>query len=91
MAETQEPASNISPVQIDSRPGYLELVPTQYVYQSDSNEFGSSIAATMPNGMITQPSINDYVRTADEMSAYLTWQTMDVPPWLNFQNMFPPR
>lgn len=45
---------------------------------------------TMVNDMsMPQPSMDDYVRTADEMSGYLTWDMMDIPPMLDYGNYFP--
>lgn len=65
----------------------------QIVYPGDTgtvSQYMPLMDTSMPTDVMAQPSMDDYVRTADEMSGYLTWQTMEVPPWLNFGNLFPP-
>lgn len=72
------------------RPDYmLPVSETLPLEQSDTFQHMPVMGATMMDG-IPQPSVDDYIRTADEMSGYLTWQAMTVPSWLNFDNMFPP-
>lgn len=44
----------------------------------------------VPDMMPLQPSMDDYIRTADDMAGYLTWDVMEVPSWLNYGNLFPP-
>lgn len=68
-----------------------EPLPMQAVYSGDGSQYMPDIATTMATAVpISQPSMDDYIRTADEMSGYLTWQTMEIPPWLNLENLFPP-
>lgn len=62
----------------------------QGFYQSAPAQIVPQMAGMMPGMTIPQPSMDDYVRTADEMSGYLTWQAMEVPPWLNLENVLPP-
>ncbi|VUC20648.1 unnamed protein product [Clonostachys rosea] len=64
--------------------------------------YRSQNAQTMVTlGSITHPSetpaipqssmtMGDYIRAADEMSGFLTWQTSDLPPWFTYDNPFPP-
>ncbi|EGX94456.1 Fungal transcriptional regulatory protein [Cordyceps militaris CM01] len=42
------------------------------------------------NGAMLQPSIDDYIKTADEMSNLLTWNMPDLSPWFTFDNMLLP-
>ncbi|KAJ6789952.1 hypothetical protein PWT90_10831 [Aphanocladium album] len=42
------------------------------------------------NGAMLQPSIDDYIKTADEMSNLLTWNMPDLSPWITFDNMLLP-
>lgn len=42
------------------------------------------------HGAMLQPSIDDYIKTADEMSNLLTWNMPDLSPWITFDNMMMP-
>jgi hypothetical protein len=64
--------------------------------------YGNDNAQTVVTlGSLTHPSetpaipqssmtMGDYIRAADEMSGFLTWQTSDLPPWFTYDNPFPP-
>jgi hypothetical protein len=72
------------------RPDYMASVSEPLsLEQADVAPNLPAMGAAMMDG-IPQPSVDDYIRTADEMSGYLTWQAMTVPSWLNFGDMFPP-
>lgn len=64
-----------------------ETLPLQTAYSGDGSQYMPDMTTAVP---ISQPSMDHYIRTADEMSGYLTWQTTEIPPWLNFGNLFPP-
>lgn len=67
---------------IPADPGYYQSPPGPIVPQMSS--------MMPPDVIVSQPSMDDYIRTAGEMAGYLTWDTLEVPPWLNYGNLFPP-
>lgn len=46
-----------------------------------------SAGVMMQHNAMLQPSVDDYIRTADEMSNLLTWNMPDIPPWMNLGDM----
>lgn len=91
-AETQKALPNL-------RPEYPIFVPTQSLpvshvnqsfFQTTADPVVPRMAGLMPDLTIPQPSMDDYIRTADDMAGYLTWDAMEVPAWLNYGNLFPP-
>jgi hypothetical protein len=42
------------------------------------------------SGGLLQPSVDDYIKTADEMSTFLTWGMPDMPQWINLADQMPP-
>lgn len=66
-------------------PGGLD----QGFYATPAAPMMSQTGTMMTDMTIPQPSTDDYVRTADEMSGYLTWDMMDIPPMLDYGNYFP--
>jgi hypothetical protein len=62
----------------------------QGLFSTPSMQMARPMQPIVSEMMIPQPSMNDYVRTADEMSSYLTWDAMDIPPMLDYGNFFPP-
>lgn len=49
-----------------------------------------SAGVMVQNGAILQPSIDDYIKTADEMSNLLTWNMPDLPPWMSYGDVMLP-
>jgi hypothetical protein len=49
-----------------------------------------SAGVMVQNGAMLQPSVDDYIKTADEMSAYLTWAIPEIPQWMNLPDQMPP-
>jgi hypothetical protein len=47
------------------------------------------VGSMIQNEDILQPSMDDYIRAADEMSSYLTWDMNQLPPWINFNDPMP--
>lgn len=47
-------------------------------------------AGMAQHAAMLQPSIDDYIKTADEMSNLLTWNMPDLTPWITFDNMILP-
>ena len=37
-----------------------------------------------------QTTVDQYLKTADQMASYMTWDVPDLQPWLNFDNLRPP-
>ncbi|EHK41509.1 uncharacterized protein TrAtP1_005005 [Trichoderma atroviride] len=77
------------------RPTYppLEIAPelmNQSLPSNDSLHVIPSAGVLVQNGAIMQPSVEDYIKTADEMSTYLTWGIPDMPQWLNLPDQMPP-
>lgn len=77
------------------RPTYppLEIAPelmNQSLPQRNPIHIIPSAEVMVQNGAIMQPSVDDYIKTADEMSAYLTWGIPDIPQWLNMPDQMPP-
>ncbi|KAH8125289.1 hypothetical protein LI328DRAFT_155837 [Trichoderma asperelloides] len=77
------------------RPTYppLEIAPelmNQSLPQRNPLHTIPSAGVMVQNGVIIQPSVDDYIKTADEMSAYLTWGIPDIPQWLNLPDQMPP-
>lgn len=77
------------------RPTYppLEIAPelmNQSLPPRDSLHVIPSGGVLVQNGAIMQPSVEDYIKTADEMSTYLTWGIPDIPQWLNLPDQMPP-
>lgn len=48
-----------------------------------------SAGAMVQSGAMLQPSVDDYIKTADEMSPYLTWNMPDMPQWLTLGDHVP--
>ena len=44
----------------------------------------------MQHNAMLQPSVDDYIKTADEMSNLLTWTMPDIPPWMSLGDMMAP-
>lgn len=66
--------------------------PAATFYRSGEGDGAVALGTNMPlpeDSGIPQPSMNHYIRTADEMSGYLTWQTTELPPWFNYDSQFP--
>lgn len=77
------------------RPTYppLEIAPelmNQSLPPRDSLHVIPSAGVLVQDGAIIQPSVEDYIKTADEMSTYLTWGIPDMPQWLNLPDQMPP-
>lgn len=82
------------------RPEFSNFPPQQNLPMDTMNQafFQTAPESTMPqvtslqvpDMMPLQPSMDDYIRTADDMAGYLTWDVMEVPSWLNYGNLFPP-
>ena len=82
------------------RPEYSNFPPQQNLPMDAMNQafFQTAPESTIPQVaslqvpemMPLQPSMDDYIRTADDMAGYLTWDVMEVPSWLNYGNLFPP-
>lgn len=49
-----------------------------------------SAGVMMQHNAMLQPSVDDYIKTADEMSNLLTWTMPDIPPWMNLGDMMAP-
>lgn len=90
--ENQQPLPNL-------RPEYSNYMPAQSLpmNQMNQNFFQGApdpgvpqMTRMMPDMMVPQPSMEDYIRTAGDMAGYLTWDAMEVPAWLNYGNLFPP-
>ncbi|PNP54047.1 hypothetical protein THARTR1_05254 [Trichoderma harzianum] len=70
------------------RPTYppIEVAPelmSQSLAQRNPLQIMPSAGVMVQNGAILQPSVNDYIKTADEMSTYLTWGMTEIPHWMN--------
>lgn len=77
------------------RPTYppLDIAPElmiQSLPPRDSLHVIPSAGVLVQNGAIMQPSVEDYIKTADEMSTYLTWGIPDMPQWINLPDQMPP-
>lgn len=77
------------------RPTYppLELAPelmSQGLDQRNALQIIPSAGVMVQDGAMLQPSIDDYIKTADEMSTYLTLGILEIPPWLNLPDHLPP-
>lgn len=77
------------------RPTYppLEIAPElmdQSLPQRNPLHVIPSAGVMVQNEAIMQPSVDDYIKTADEMSTYLTWGIPDIPQWLNLPDQMPP-
>ncbi|KAL7974367.1 hypothetical protein HDV63DRAFT_111362 [Trichoderma sp. SZMC 28014] len=71
----------------------LEIAPelmNQSLPPRDSLHVIPSAGVLVQNGAIIQPSVEDYIKTADELSTYLTWGIPDMPQWLNLPDQMPP-
>lgn len=62
----------------------------QGFYQNTPDPVAQQMTGLMPDMVISQPSMDEYIQTADDMAGYLTWNAMEVPSWLNYGNLFPP-
>ncbi|KAL7792436.1 hypothetical protein V8C37DRAFT_380295 [Trichoderma ceciliae] len=76
------------------RPTYpaLEVAPellSQGLNQRNPLQIMPSAGVMVQTGAILQPSVDDYIKTADEMSAYLTWGMPEVPRWINIPYQVP--
>lgn len=99
-ADSQQPLPNLRPEYSNYMPA--QTLPMNQMSQvSQVNQMGqgffpapdsgvSQMAEMMPDIMVPQPSMDDYIRTAGDMAGYLTWDVMEVPAWLNYGNLFPP-
>lgn len=70
------------------RPTYppIEVAPelmSQSLAQRNPLQIMPSAGVMVQNGAILQPSVDDYIKTADEMSTYLTWGMTEIPNWMN--------
>ncbi|KAL7920929.1 hypothetical protein ACQKWADRAFT_297116 [Trichoderma austrokoningii] len=77
------------------RPAYppLEIAPelmSQSLSQRNPLQIISSTGVMVQNGAMMQPSVDDYIKTADEMSTYLTWGIPDMPQWINLSDQMSP-
>ncbi|KAL7934957.1 hypothetical protein V8C35DRAFT_279425 [Trichoderma chlorosporum] len=77
------------------RPTYppLEIEPeliSQSLAQRNPLQIMPSAGVMVQNGTLMQPSVDDYIKTADEMSAYLTWGMPEIPHWMTLSEQMPP-
>ncbi|PTB75659.1 hypothetical protein M440DRAFT_1439356 [Trichoderma longibrachiatum ATCC 18648] len=77
------------------RPSYppFEVAPEllgQTVAQRNPLHIVPSAGVMAQSGSLLQPSVDDYIKTADEMSAFLTWGMPDMPPWIDLPDQMPP-
>ncbi|KAK4079651.1 transcriptional regulator family: Fungal Specific TF [Trichoderma harzianum] len=77
------------------RPTYppIEVAPellSQSLAQRNPLQIMPSAGVMVQNGAILQPSVDDYIKTADEMSTYLTWGMTEIPHWMNLPDPMPP-
>lgn len=77
------------------RPTYpaLEVAPelmSQSLVQRNPLQIMPSAGVMVQNGALLQPSVDDYIKTADEMSTYLTWGMPEMPNWMNLADQMPP-
>ncbi|EHK15321.1 uncharacterized protein TRIVIDRAFT_123716, partial [Trichoderma virens Gv29-8] len=66
------------------RPVYppLEVAPelmSQSLSPRNALQIMPSAGVMVQNGALLQPSVDDYIKTADEMSTYLTWGMPEIP------------
>ncbi|EGR45648.1 uncharacterized protein TRIREDRAFT_110689 [Trichoderma reesei QM6a] len=77
------------------RPGYspFEVAPellSQTLAQRNSLQAMPPADDMVQSGGLLQPSVDDYIKTADEMSTFLTWGMPDMPQWINLADQMPP-
>ncbi|KAL6867027.1 hypothetical protein J3F83DRAFT_103124 [Trichoderma novae-zelandiae] len=77
------------------RPSYppLEVAPeliSQTLAQPDPLQIMPSAGVMVQSGALLQPSVDDYIKTADEMSTFLTWGMPELPQWINLPDQMPP-
>ncbi|RFU75772.1 hypothetical protein TARUN_6531 [Trichoderma arundinaceum] len=77
------------------RPIYppLEIAPelmSQGLAQRNALQIMPSAGVMVQSGAMLQPSVDDYIKTADEMSTYLTWGMPEIPQWINLPDQMPP-
>ncbi|KAK1242293.1 hypothetical protein MKX07_000279 [Trichoderma sp. CBMAI-0711] len=77
------------------RPGYppFEVSPellSQTLAQRNSLQVMPPADGMVQSGGLLQPSVDDYIKTADEMSTFLTWGMPDMPQWINLADQMPP-
>ncbi|TQV94492.1 Fungal transcriptional regulatory protein [Cordyceps javanica] len=80
------PFSGMMPMTMDGSMGPL----TPGTSQRPPLQIMPSAGVMAQNGAMLQPSIDDYIKTADEMSNLLTWNMPDLSPWFTFDNMLLP-
>lgn len=76
------------------RPAYppLEIAPelmSQGLAQRNPLQIMPSAGVMVHSGALLQPSVDDYIKTADEMSPYLTWGIPEMPNWMNLSDQMP--
>ncbi|KAL7943541.1 hypothetical protein V8C42DRAFT_329365 [Trichoderma barbatum] len=77
------------------RPAYppLDVAPElmgESLAQRNALQIMPSAGVVVQNGALLQPSVDDYIKTADEMSTYLTWGMPEIPHWINLPDQMPP-
>jgi hypothetical protein len=63
---------------------------TQEQYVASTNQFAGSVNGIMTSGTTMPPGMDDYLRRANEMSGYLTWEEMNLPQWFHNGDAYPP-
>lgn len=94
-SSTSQDASNFPGMMQMVRSGMPSLdssmgPPTPGTSQRPPLQIMPSAGVMAQNGAMLQPSIDDYIKTADEMSNLLTWNMPDLTPWITFDNMMMP-
>ncbi|KAM0259834.1 hypothetical protein ACHAQJ_003078 [Trichoderma viride] len=85
--------TNSLPLLRPTYPNPLEVAPelmSQDLSPRNPLQIMPSAGVMVLNRAILQPSVDDYVKTADEMSAYLTWGIPEIPQWMNLPDQMPP-
>lgn len=80
------PFNAMMPMSMDANMGPM----TPGTSQRPPLQIMPSAGVMAQNGAMLQPSIDDYIKTADEMSNLLTWNMPDLSPWITFDNMLLP-
>ncbi|OAA39556.1 Fungal transcriptional regulatory protein [Beauveria brongniartii RCEF 3172] len=80
------PFSGMMPMTMDGSMGPM----TPGTSQRPPLQIMPSAGVMAQNGAMLQPSIDDYIKTADEMSNLLTWNMPDLSPWFTFDNVMLP-
>lgn len=80
----QQPQHQQAPMVAELAPNPNQMMPPISI------PLGAPTEMPMQNNVMMQAQVDDYLKAADELSNYLTWDMSQLPTWIDFGEMMPP-